>query len=334
MMSVSLRTIFAPFILTKKQLKLVSKYLFVLSLTSPNVLLGQSIATDSTKLSFIPYCYGGKDKLEDSIHLDWVQIDKDIIKEKLNKLPAVSSSLTEIKKVIPHFLDGKCNCRSINEDLGYGLKSTQHTIHGGYGSCNVDVIYWGNSVLKLRLTIDNHKEIIEKYLLKVIQLPFECVDGQIRYEKVYSENVQEYLKESGQLFLESADTNYRRRQAINYFMDVMTGGTFGKPFYIMFGLGSETFNNLRFFIVNKDYNALESILFSPSPTSRLFAARTLTYMQDKYGYKPTSDTYRRMKDVLANAQLIRSGIISCWINKFDYDYYDVVGDFEHLLMTQ
>ncbi|HSC53297.1 MAG TPA: hypothetical protein VLC98_06755 [Phnomibacter sp.] len=266
--------------------------------------------------------------------MDWVQIDKDIIKDKLNKLPASGSTLTEIKNLIPHFLDGKCNCGSVTQDLGYGLKSTQHTIYGGYGSYNVDAIYFGDNVLKLRLTIGNYKEVIEKYLLDVIKLPFDCLNGQVSYEKIYPENVKRYLKDSGQIFLESADTNYRRRQAINYFTDVMTGGTFEKPFYITFGLGSETFNNLRFFIVNKDYEALESILFSPSPTSRLFAARTLVYMQDKFAYKPNVPINKRMKEVLTNAKLISSGILSCWINKFSYDYYDIVKDFEHLLMTQ
>ena len=301
----------------------------------PNCLFGQFLNADSTKpSSFIAYCNDNEDKLDKPIHLDWVQIDKNIIKNKLNKLPAIGSTISEIKKLLPHYLDGKCNCQSITQDLGYGLKSTQHIIYGGYGSCNVDVIYFGDNVMKLRLTIGNHKEIIEKYLLDVIQLPFDCLNGQISYEKTYSENVKKYLKVLGDLFIESADTNSRRRHAINYFTDVMTGGTFTKPYYITFGLGSETFNNLRYFIVNKDYAALESILFSPSPTSRLFAARTLLYMKDKYSYRPDSKTNQRISEVMANAKLISSGILSCWINKFDYDYYDIVKDFESLLMTQ
>jgi hypothetical protein len=316
-------------------MKLHIKFIAFLCLTIPNILFGQSFIEDSTKpSSFIPYCNDRENKIEKPIHLDWVQTDKDIIKDKLNKLPVIGSTLTEIKKLIPHFLDGKCNCQSITQDLGYGLKSTQHTIHGGYGSCNVDAIYFGDNVLKLRLTINNHKEVIEKYLLNVIKLPFDCFNGLISYEKTYPENIEKYAKDSGQVFLESADTNYRRRQAINYFTDVMTGGTFTKPFYVTFGLGSETFNNLRFFIVNKDYQALENILFSPSPTSRLFAARTLMYMQEKFGYVATTDTDKRMKDIFKNAELISSGIISCHIGKFEYDHFDIVKDFEQLLKTQ
>ena len=321
-------------VFSREKMKLLVQCILI-CWTIPTALFGQRIATDTIKpSSFIPYCNNREDKIEKPIHLDWVQIDKDIIVNQLNKLPAVGSTINEIQKLIPHFLDGKCNCRSITHDLGYGLKSTQHTIHGGYGSCNVDVIYFAEHVIKLRLTIRNHKEIIEKYLLKEIQLPFDCFNGNISYEKTYQHNFEKYLTDSGRLFLEASDTNYRRKAAINYFTDVLTGGTFTKPFYITYGLGSETFNNLRFFIVNKDYDALESILYSPSPTSRLFAARTLLYMKAKFGYNLNNKTKQRIEDAVANAKLISSGIVSCWINKFDYDYFDIVKDFEHLLMTQ
>jgi len=316
-------------------MKLYLLIIAFVNLTLSNNVIGQVEIADSTKpSSFILYCNDREDKIEKPIHLDWVQIDKDIIKDKLNKLPAIGLTLTEIKKLIPHFLDGKCNCQSVTQDLGYGLKSTLHTIHGGYGSCNVDAIYFSDNVLKLRLTIGNHKELIEKYLLDEIKLPFDCLNGQISYEKTYHKNIEKYLKDSGQIFFESTDTNYRRRQAINYFTDVLSGGTFSKPFYITFGLGSETFNNLRFFIVNKDYQALESILFSPSPTSRLFAARTLLYLKEKSGYSPDNKSNQRIDEVITNAKVISSGILSCRINKFDYDYYDIVKDFDNLLKTQ
>jgi hypothetical protein len=205
-------------------MKLPFTFILLFNLVIPGISFGQLIVADSTKPSpFIPYCNNQEGDVEKPIHLEWVQIDKNIIKNKLNKLPAAGSTLTEIQKLLPRFLDGECNCQSTTQDLGYGLRSTQHTIYGGYGSCNVDAIYFGDNVIKLRLTIENHKEIIEKYLLDVIQLPFDCLNGEISFEKTYSENLSKYLKNYGQVFLESADTNYRRRQAINYFTDVMTG---------------------------------------------------------------------------------------------------------------
>jgi hypothetical protein len=263
-----------------------------------------------------------------------VQTDKDIIINKINKIPSIGSSVTEIQRVIPHFLDGKCNCSSGANNLGYGLTISQHTIYGGYGSCDVEVLHFNDHVIKLKLTINNSNEIIKNYLSDIIQLPFVCMDGRVSYVKTYAVNLNKYLKDSGQLYLESVDTNYRRRAAINYFSDVMSSETFKVPYRITFGLGPETFNNLRYFIVNKDYNALESILFSPSPTSRLFAARTLLYMQDKLGYRPEKKVDNRIKETIAKAQLISSGIISCWLNKFDFDYYNIVKDFEYFLATQ
>ena len=75
-------------------------------------------------------------------------------------------------------------------------------------------------------------------------------------------------------------------------------------------------------------------MISVSPTSRLFAARTLLYLKEKSGYSPDGKTNQRISEVMTNAKVINSGILSCWINKFDYDYYDIVKDFENLLMTQ
>lgn len=315
-------------------MRLLNKYVGILCLTISNSLFGQNIESNPIKGLFIVYCDPRQDKFDGPINTDSVQIDVDIIRGILNKIPANSSSIPEIKKLIPRFLDEKYNWQSATYDLGYGIKSRLHRIYGGYGSFNVDAIYFGDNVLKIRLTIDIHKEIIGKYLLDVIEFPVVCLNGVIAYEKTYPGNVNKYSVDSGQMFLESVDTNYRRREALNYFTDVMTGGPFEIPFYMSFGLGSKTFDNLRFFIVSKDYQALEGILFSPGPTSRLFAASTLLYMQGKFGYRPGKEVDERIKEVLANARPVVSGVIGCLFNKFGFDYYDVVKDFEHYLVTQ
>ncbi len=321
-------------------MKLVFNCIILIWITVPYVLSGQIENADSTKpSSLIIYCNDRDDTIEKPIHLDWVKMDVELIINILNKLPANGSTLNEIKKIIPDFVvpghySSQFNCLNSTQDLGYGLRSTLCTIHGGYGYCRVDAVYFGDNVLKLRLTISNNREILEKYLMEVIQLPFYCSNEHIIYEKTYQENIKKYFIDSGKVFVGSDDTNYRRKQAIDYFTDVMTGGTFTEPYYIMFGLGNETFNHLRYFIVNKDYDALETILFSPSPTSRLFAAITLLYMKDKFGYQPADKTNERIRETMANAQLIRSGILSCWVNKFKFDYFDVVNNFEKYLQTE
>jgi hypothetical protein len=81
-------------------MKLYLLIIAFVNLTISNNVFGQVKIADSTKpSSFIPYCNDREDKIEKPIHLDWVQIDKDIIKDKLNKLPAVGSTLTEIKSL-------------------------------------------------------------------------------------------------------------------------------------------------------------------------------------------------------------------------------------------
>ena len=191
------------------------KCLFIVGSILPAFLRAQIVHPDTARPSpFITFCSSRTDDVEKPIHMDWVQKDKDIITEKINKLPANGSTVTGIEKLVPHFIDGKCNCRSETEDLGYELKSTRHTIYGGYGSFGVDAVYWGNEVISLRLTVHNHTELIRDYLMEVMQLPFQCVNGQISYEITYRENLEKYRNGSGRLFLSSADTNLRRRRPL------------------------------------------------------------------------------------------------------------------------
>jgi hypothetical protein len=70
------------------------------------------------------------------------------------------------------------------------------------------------------------------------------------------------------------------------------------------------------------------------PPMKLYCRLTLLYMKDKFGYKPGDKIDERIKETIVAAKPIASGIVSCRINKFDHDYYDIVMDFETLLMTQ
>jgi hypothetical protein len=311
-----------------------TKITFILFIFLSQICFSQTDSENKLSLDFIPYCNDKNEPIDKPIEMDWVQTDIDIIKNKINNIPKYGLTINKLTELIPHFIDGKCNCQSVTYDLGYALKSTQHTIHGGYGSYNVDALYSNNSILKIRLTISNHKEIIENYLIENIELPFACLNGMPTYEIINHDNIKTYTKKNGRIFIESNDTNSKRQNAINYFTDIYNGGVFEKPNYITFGLGSETFNNLRYFIVNKDYFALEDLLYSPSPTSRLFAARTLIYVKEKQDYEPTKEIKNRTKEIISNSEPIKSGIISCWVNKFDYDYFDIVKDYEKLLKTE
>lgn len=294
----------------------------------------QKVNDDRMPLDFIPYCSDKSEPIEKPFEMDWVQTDINVITEKINHVPEFSSSIEKLKKLLPDFIDGAKNAMNETYDLGYNLKSTLHTIPGGYGSYNVDVLYYKNSILKIRLSIVNHEEILEEYLVKKINLPFTCLNGLPAFELVNESNIKTYEKEYGKVFIQSNDNNTKRKDAINYFTNIYSGGEFKEPYYILFGLGSQTFDNLRYFIVNKDYEVLEDLLYSPSPTSRLFVARTLLYLKEKSSYLPSEKIEKRTNEILANSELIKSGIVSSWVNKFEYDYFDVVKDYEKLLKTE
>lgn len=313
----------------------MKKILFLL-LFLPLLSNSQSDTIDSfNQKIIINLCnYYNSKEVEKPIHLEWIQTDINIIKNKLNKLNGKIVYTNQILEILPNFFDGKCNCSSETFECGYNLKSTTFKIHGGYGSYDVSIIYFDNSVLKIRMTLDTDTEIINDYLLPEIKFSLNCLNGRLVYEKTFPENIKKYNSAYGKLFLESDDSNSKRKEAINYFTDVLTGSTFEKPFYILNGLGNETFNNLRYFIVVNDYDALENILFSPSPTSRQFAALTLRYLKQKNNYKPKLEVESRINETLLNPKLIESGVISCWVNKFDYDKYDVDKNFEQYLITE
>lgn len=311
------------------------KFLLLL-LFLPIILFGQVDNIDPFQQeSTVRFCTYYTDKeVEKPIHLEWVQTDIDIINNKLNELSGKTNTTNQILNILPNFFDGKCNCSSETFDCGYNLKSTTFTIHGGYGSYDVSIIYFDNSILKIRMTFDVETEIITKYLLAEIKFSLNCINGQVAYEKIFPENLKKYNSTHGRIYLESDDSNLKRKGAINYFTDALTGSTFEKPFYILNGLGNETFNNLRYFIVANDYKALEDILFSPSPTSRQFAALTLRYMKHNNNYKPKSEIELRLNETLANPKVIESGVISCWVNKFEYDRYDISKNFEQYLIAE
>jgi hypothetical protein len=297
---------------------------------------GQRFFVDTTKPEiFIASCYGSaKYEEKKPLHQDWANIDVNNLKNKINLVPKNSNTIPKLKRILPDMFDSLSNSINVNEELGYNLKTIEYEIAGGYGSYTVNILYFDTLIIKLSLSIHNSSEIIEQFLEPAMKLPFYCSNGVPTYEKVFFENIVEYEKRNTKLFLVSIDTNERRKNAINYFTDCMTNGVFKSPYYVRFGIGNETFNNLRYFIVNKDYSSLESILFCPNPTSRLFAARALLYIKEKYFYSPTPEISLRMSKEVSNAKMIKSGILSCWIGKFEYDYYDVIKNFETYLLTE
>lgn len=307
----------------------------LLCLFFPLFSFGQYSFPDSTyPQELLFFCGNFRDTVKKPVQLKWVELDKKIIRNTINKVPENGATISGLVKLVPHLLSSDCTCLSTEYDLGYGLKSIHHSLCGaGYGGYYIDALYFDDHVIRIRLTVSNYREIISDHLLKEMKLRFKCDDGHIVHDITYKDNLNRYLADSGRLFLQSADTNEIRREAINYFAKLLNGYNFDEPFYFQYGLG-KSMDYLRYFIVNKDYDGLENILYSSNPTGRLFAARTLVYMQEKNNYKPAEKIAKRIKETIATAQIIRSGMLSCWIGRFEHDYFDVVKNFEEYLLTK
>ena len=136
--------------------------------------------------------------------------------------------------------------------------------------------------------------------------------------------VNDYRKNYGNLFIEFEDENSKRQNVLNHFSDVLSGSTFEKPYYLLYGFNSPTKDYVRYLIATKDLKGLKQLLYSPSPTARLISANALIYLKENY----SEEENQKINEIIKNGQMIKGGVISCWTHKFDYNYYDVNKYFE------
>lgn len=290
--------------------------------------------TDTLPGVLVQYCNNGKLMPDKPIERRYIEMDVDVIRYKVNKLAAAGNTISGIETILPRFIDGKgCNCSSFTKDLGYKLKMTQHTFYGGSGTYTASALYFDNYVIQLRLTISfPYRNSFDESIVFAIKLPFDCVNGTVAFEKTYIDNFQLYNKTIATLFLNSTDSNERRKEAISYFTNVLAGWPPGK----YFGSGSNyltgAFDNLRYFITNYDFDALEQIIFCPGLNSRVLAARTLIYLKDKKKYQPTEVIKQRIDEVIAKAEIITLYPHQTDIGEIGkLENFDLVNEFETYL---
>lgn len=289
----------------------------------------QSFVSDS---ALIRYCCDDTNSIEKSLESKWLNLDKTIIKEKINRLPYSSATLDEVKSILPYLFDTKYhNCRTQTTDLGYGLKLIKHSFYGGYSSFYWEAVCFDNYVLKARTSIDSRRDLMSKYYFSSITIPVKCIDKTLMNDVIYHENIQKYISDSSKLFIDTFTLYSRRNEALNYFSNVLSFYDY-EPFHVEYGFFDRGFDHIRYFIANNDIDGLESLLFCVNSAGRLIAARALLYMRDKYSYKPGEYALRRMNDIMAGSNKISMGIISCHIGRFDYDYFDIVTNFEKYLI--
>jgi len=261
-------------------------------------------------------------------------MDIDVITNKVNKLAALGNRIEGIETILPKFVDGReCNCRSFTKDMGYKLKMTEHTFFGGSGTYTASALYFNNNVIQLRLTISfPYRNSFNESIVNAIKLPFDCVNGTVAFEKTYSDKFQLYNKTIGTLFLSSTDSNERRKEAINYFTNPLAGWPPLKYYSSSSSFLTGAFDNLRYFITNNDFDALEQLLFCADLNSRVLAARTLIYLKDEKKYQPSAVIKQRIDEVIAKAEVITIYPNQSFIGEIGkLERYDLVNDFEKYL---
>lgn len=314
-----------------------SKTLF-LSLIIILYLFQVAKAQNDTLPSFlVQYCNYDKLLSDKPIERKYIDMDVDVITNKVNKLASLGNTISGIETILPKFIDGtECNCRSFTKDIGYKLKMTEHTFFGGSGTYTASALYFDNNVIQLRLTISfPYRNSFDERIANAIKLPFDCVNGAVAFEKTYIDKFQLYNKTITTLFLTSTDSNDRRKEAINYFTNVLAGWPPLKYYSSSSNFLTGAFDNLRYFITNNDFDALEQILFCPDLNSRVLAARTLIYLKDEKKYQFSELIKQRIDDVISKAEVITIYPNQSFIGEIGkLERYDLVNDFEKFLKNK
>jgi hypothetical protein len=124
----------------------------------------------------------------------------------------------------------------------------------------------------------------------------------------------------------------RRKDAINYFTNVLAGWPPLKHYSSGDNFLTGAFDNLRYFIANNDFGALEQILFSPHLNSRVLAARALIYLRNGKKYQPSEVINQRIDDVISKAEVITTFPMHDYVGETGKsERYDLVNDFEKYL---
>lgn len=277
-----------------------------------------------------PYWICGKNENIKRYKKKWLKQDIRIANQ-LNKI-LTFNKLTELENSLKQIISCSENCKSI--DFGYEIDLKTYKIYGGYSSYLIEILHYKNKILETKITLDNYSCLLRiKDLQEKIKIPYYCSGEKIIYRFINQKNLKEYNNNYSRLYLPFNDSTSLRYIAIHHFMDYYAGSKFYEPykFSFLFNSGHETFNYLRYFITNNDTSALEMIIFSPSKTSRLFAAKTLNYLNENSLYTPKEDILKRTNEILKINTIIKSGYHEIHSGFYRYVEIDINKDFEKLL---
>ncbi len=251
---------------------------------------------------------------------DWVETDLTRFREMVNPIANLKPTVTDYLTVYPSLLTGKGNTSSKTIELLDELKLVTHDFHGGYTSFNLKILTYNDLIIYSRLDTEVKENVFENIYLKEITVPLTCSGANMEYYKLFSKNLSEYQKKHPNFTLE-IDTDENSTDALNAYYNLNQVEWNLDTYHVDGNFVHFANNFFKTLLKNKEYDIIKKLIFGVNPVSRIYAYSALE-RAEKDGYNMDQETKKQMEVVKKNGLKFKSGIVSCWIGKFDYDYYD------------
>ncbi|MCB9241561.1 MAG: hypothetical protein H6608_10530 [Flavobacteriales bacterium] len=270
---------------------------------------------------------------ERPIRMDWVNLDIELFK-RLNNLDSSSASFKKLVQTLKGPAKGSYYSRKIN----HGLQLSKIPLYGGYTSVYLDVLHKGDTLLQVNAHFGTYRELLEAYYLPVITIPLFGRYHHVEYQRFYTESIHEIQRLDPTLFYPYFGDTTQRSAAIRFFSDI----EFSRPHldleahqpHVYSSYWTEGVPLLKSLVERKDTAALINIIHSPWPENTMMAAGSLNYLRIHQSIQLTPAVSQKVDDILQADSVIRNGIISCWVGRFDYEYIDVKNNFEELILNE
>lgn len=251
---------------------------------------------------------------------DWVETDLTRYREMVNPITNLKPTVTDYLTIYPSLLSGKGNTSSKTIELLDELKLISHDFYGGYTSFNLKILAYNDLIIYSRLDTEVEENVFENIYLKEITIPLTCSGANMEYYKLFNENLLEYQKKYPNFTLE-IDTNKYSIDALNAYYNLNQVEWNLNTYHVDddFVHFANTF--FKKLLENKEYDVIKKLIFGVNPVTRIYAYSALERAK-KDGFNIDIETKEQMERVKKNGLKFKSGILSCWIGKFEYDYYD------------
>ena len=280
---------------------------------------GQSVY-EKNKAEF-KHCQSCEPKDEDqSINSEYVNIDLNRLKEMVNPIVNLKPNVSNYLLIYPALLNEKGNTNTRIIELKDELKFITHEFYGGYTSFELKILVYNDLIIYSRLEIEVEEKVFENIYLEEIQIPLTCSGANMEYYKLFSQNLVEYQKKYPNFTLEINNDKYST-DVLNAYYNLNNVESNFNTYHVdddFVDLANTFFKKL---LENKEYDIIKKLLFGVNPVSRIYAYSKLK-IAEKDGYKIDQETKKQMEKVNKDGLQFRSGILNCWMNKFEYTNYD------------